>query len=110
MKRFQFILVGFFLIAFSFFANAETVDVFKEDLKMDSLVEKLAKSDPNPAESGEDCIFGKKETSKFEIDLLNLLNEIETHSKNSCRYFFENSSPALEEVPLKEENSDNILN
>ncbi len=106
MKRFQFILVGFFLIAFSFFANAETVDVFPEDLKMNFLVEELTNSDSNSAVSEEKCILGKKESSKFEIDLSNLLNEIETHSKNSCRYFFENSSPNLEEVPLKEENSD----
>jgi hypothetical protein len=36
-----------------------------------------------------------------EIDLSDVWKEIETHSKKSCRYFFENSSPSLEEVPFK---------
>jgi hypothetical protein len=110
MKRFQFIFVGFFLIGFSFFANAETVDVFKEDLEMDYLVEELTKSNPNSAEFEENCASGKAGSSKFEIDLSDLLNELETHSKDSCRYFFENSSPILEEVPLKKEGFDVITN
>ncbi len=102
MKPLQFILVGFFLIGFSFFANAETIETFKEDLEMNYLVEELTNSELNLTEDEGDCTFGKKGSSKFEIDLSAVLNEIETHSKNSCHYFFENSSPS-EEVPFKEE-------
>jgi hypothetical protein len=103
MKRFQFILVGFFLIGFSFFANAETIEIFKEDLEMDFLIEELTNSEPNSAENVEDCVLGKEGSFKFAIDLSAVLKEIETHSKNSCHYFFENSSPRNEEVPFKEE-------
>jgi hypothetical protein len=45
-----------------------------------------------------------------EIDLSDVLNKIETHSKNSCHYFFENSTLRFEKFSLKKEDFDVITN
>ncbi len=103
MKPIQIILLSIFLIGFSFFANANPIDSSNEDSEIRFSVEEIPDIEQSLSEGPDRFDFEKKESSKFEVDLSKVLDEIETPSENSWSYFHEKSIPSVDDAPSKEE-------